>query len=74
MIDSERINKVCAEKPTEGLYVVTYAGPIQIVGPFARPEDAALWGHGWQNGRGDDPRWNTIQLVAGREIVHVKPE
>ena len=43
-------------------YIIIYAGPIQIIGPFENMKQLVAYGRAWQRVNFDDPRWNEIDL------------
>lgn len=56
---------VCAPTQRSSYWVILYdVLPVVIVGPFASNDLASSYGHGHQQGNGDDPRW---QVLVGPE-------
>jgi hypothetical protein len=56
----------------DGIYVCLFDGPITVVGPFKDESEAVAFGHGWNVGAGDDPRWNTVEIRAGKPLVEIR--
>jgi hypothetical protein len=62
----------------EAKHILVYALPkeLRLVGPFETEADLVEWGKRWQEGNGDDPRWQQVELPEGSPdpiLLHVSP-
>ncbi len=56
-------------------YVLTWGDEfVTLFGPFGSEEAAVAFGGRWQQHRGDDPCWNTVQFTGDPEVGIVRPE